>query len=229
MFEEIRNLFKDKDRDEEEIKISMCHEKDADGKEWVVVSVQDSGAGWHWDDMPRDARERYQNIRSSTEKMNGKFEYANIKGQGAVVKVRFPASYDENEKLESTVSSQFFQGGVIMKKVLIVDDELEFVKDFSKALVMFGHEPFQAVDGEGAFEVIETKKPDIVLCDYKLPDMEGDRILEMTKKNHPEIKFVMLTAYYDEVVKERFKRLGADEVIFKPIVLTEIEALLAKL
>lgn len=116
-----------------------------------------------------------------------------------------------------------------MKKVLIVDDELEFTKDFAKALVMFGYEPYQAGDGEGALSIIEDKKPDIVLCDYKLPDIEGDKILEKTKKNHPGIKFIMVTAYYDEDVAKRFRNLGADEVIFKPIVLTDIEKLLAKL
>ena len=116
-----------------------------------------------------------------------------------------------------------------MEKVLIVDDEWEFVKDFAKALEMFGYEPHCAIDGESAFNIIENKKPDIVLCDYKLPDIEGDKILEKIKKEHPEIKFVMITAYYDEVVEKRFRNLGADEVIFKPIILTEIETLLTKL
>ena len=116
-----------------------------------------------------------------------------------------------------------------MKKVLIIDDELEFTKDLAKGLEMFGYEPYRAGDGEGAFSIIENKKPDIVLCDYKLPDTEGDKILEKTKKDHPEIKFVMVTAYYDEDVVKRLQNLGADDVIFKPIVLTEIEALLAKL
>ncbi len=116
-----------------------------------------------------------------------------------------------------------------MKKVLIVDDELEFVKDFTKALEMFGYQAFQACDGEGALNVIERHKPDIVLCDYLLPDIAGDKILERTKRDHPEIKFVMVTAYYDEVVAKRFRKLGADEVIFKPIVLTDIEALLKRL
>lgn len=116
-----------------------------------------------------------------------------------------------------------------MKKILIVDDELEFVKDFAKALEMFGYEVYKASDGEGALNIIKNKKPDIVLCDYRLPDMDGDRILERTKKDQPEIKFVMVTAYYDEVVERRFRNLGADEVIFKPIVLTDIETLLAKL
>lgn len=116
-----------------------------------------------------------------------------------------------------------------MKKVLIVDDELEFTKDLAKGLALFGYEAYGAGDGEGALNIIENKKPDIVLCDYKLPDVEGDKILEKTKKNYPRIKFVMMTAYYDEEAAKRFQHLGADEVIFKPIVLTDIEALLAQL
>lgn len=116
-----------------------------------------------------------------------------------------------------------------MKKVLIVDDELEFVNDFAKGLEMFGYEVYKAGDGEGALNIIEKKKPDIVLCDYRLPDIDGDKILEKIKANQSQIKFVMITAYYDEAVEKRFRNLGADEVIFKPIVLTDIEALLAKL
>lgn len=116
-----------------------------------------------------------------------------------------------------------------MKKVLIVDDEFEFVNDFAKGLEMFGYEVYKAGDGESAFSMIEKKKPEIVLCDYRLPDIDGDKILEKTKVSHPEIKFVMITAYYDEVVEKRLRNLGADEVIFKPIILTDIEALLAKL
>jgi CheY-like chemotaxis protein len=116
-----------------------------------------------------------------------------------------------------------------MKKVLIVDDELEFIDSFAKSLEILGYEPYMAGDGESAFSIIEKKKPNIVLCDYRLPDIDGDKILEKTKASHPEIKFVMITAYYDEAVEKRLRNLGADEVIFKPIALRDIEKLLAKL
>jgi len=116
-----------------------------------------------------------------------------------------------------------------MKKVLIVDDELGFTKDMAKALEMFGYEPYMAADGEGALSIIEKKKPDVVLCDYKLYDIEGDQILVRTKKAYPEIKFVIVTAYYDEDMAQRFRNMGADEVIFKPVVLVDVEKLLAKL
>ena len=116
-----------------------------------------------------------------------------------------------------------------MKKVLIIDDELEFVNDFARGLEMFGYEVYKAGDGESALSLVEKKSPDIILSDYRLPDMDGDKILEKTKAAHPEIKFVMVTAYYDETVEKRLRSLGADEVIYKPIVLTDIEALLARL
>jgi len=116
-----------------------------------------------------------------------------------------------------------------MKKVLIVDDELEFVNDFAKGLEMFGYQVYKAGDGEGALSIIEKAAPDIILCDYRLPDIDGDKILVKAKEKYPRIKFVLVTAYYDEATEKRLRKLGADEVVYKPIVLTEIEALLAKL
>lgn len=116
-----------------------------------------------------------------------------------------------------------------MKKVLIVDDEFEFVNDLAKGLEIFGYKPLKAGDGSGALSVIEKEKPDIVLCDFKLPDMDGDAILKEAKKIDPQIKFIIVTAYYDEELKERFKKLGAIQVIFKPIVLSELEETLSKI
>ncbi|MFH0763215.1 MAG: response regulator [Candidatus Omnitrophota bacterium] len=116
-----------------------------------------------------------------------------------------------------------------MKKVLIVDDELEFVNDFARGLEMFGYKVYKAGDGEDALNMLQKNKPDIVLCDYRLPDIDGDKILEKAKAAEPKVKFVMITAYYDEAVEKRLRGLGADEVVYKPIVLTEIEGLLAKL
>lgn len=113
-----------------------------------------------------------------------------------------------------------------MKKVLIVDDELEFVNDFARGLEMFGYKVYKAGDGESALNVFKKNRPDIVLCDYRLPDIDGDKILEKLKASEPKIKFVMVTAYYDEAVEKRLRSLGADEVVFKPIVLTEMEELL---
>lgn len=211
------------------IDVSFYPETDETGAKWTVMVCRHRGAGWNWDEMPEDVWERYRDTKRATEKYGGSFDYKSERGKGAVVTIKLPAAVIDCKDIDDKYLSEVFQGGAIMKKVLIVDDELEFTKDFCKALVMFGYEPYQAGDAESAFDIIDNKKPDIVLCDYKLPDVEGDKILEKTKKNYPNIKFVMVTAYYDEDIAKRFRNLGADEVIFKPIVLTDIETLLAKL
>jgi len=116
-----------------------------------------------------------------------------------------------------------------VKKILIIDDESEYVNDLARGLTMLGYEPFKAEDGEGGLAAIGKEKPDIALCDYILPDIDGDIVLKRAKDSHPDVKFVMVTAYYDEKVKERLKRLGADEVIYKPLDLKALDELLKDL
>jgi len=112
------------------------------------------------------------------------------------------------------------------KKVLIVDDELEFTNDLAKGLEIFGYKAYKAGDGDSALNLIEKIKPDIVLCDYVLPDIDGDAVLKKAKEKYPDLIFIMLTAYYDEKIEKKFKQLGAAHVIYKPITLTALEELL---
>ena len=112
------------------------------------------------------------------------------------------------------------------KTILIVDDEFDFVHALAEGLEIFGYKVYKAGNGEKAIKVIEEQKPDVVLCDYKLPDMDGDLVLKQAKEHNPETKFIMVTAYYDEELRETFRKYGAAEVIYKPIVLNKLEELL---
>lgn len=86
--EEILRLFGGKP----EIKVSAFQQKAEDGAEWVIITCEDNGAGWDWDEMPEDVWERYHYIKRATEKSKGIFEYKAVKGQGAIVTLKFPAS-----------------------------------------------------------------------------------------------------------------------------------------
>ena len=57
-------------------------------------------------------------------------------------------------------------------KVTIVDDEVEYVNDLAKGLEILGYEVSKAASGSSALEAIARVKPDVVLCDYKLDDMD---------------------------------------------------------
>ena len=113
-------------------------------------------------------------------------------------------------------------------KIVIVDDEVEYVKDLTKGLEILGYEVFSAVNGNAAIDIINNKKPEVVLCDYKLEDIDGTKVIEITKPLNPQALYMMVTAYYDESYNEIFHKAGADQIIYKPIQLTDIDEMIRK-
>lgn len=114
-------------------------------------------------------------------------------------------------------------------KIAVVDDEIEFANDLAKGLELLGYEVRKAASGSHAIEVINKNKPDIVLCDYKLDDMDGTQVIERTKPSNPGAVYIMVTAYYDEGYMDTFKKAGADEVIYKPIQLEELDSIIKRM
>lgn len=108
-------------------------------------------------------------------------------------------------------------------KVAIIDDEIEYVKDLARGLEIMGYEVFTAVNGASAIDLINNKRPDAVLCDYKLDDMDGTKVIESTKLANPGTVYIMVTAYYDESYNDIFRKAGADHIIYKPIQFAEID------
>ena len=113
-------------------------------------------------------------------------------------------------------------------KVTIIDDEIEYVNDLAKGLEILGYEVSKAASGSHALEVINRNKPDVALCDYKLDDIDGIQVMQRTKLDNPKTKYIIVTAYYDEGLKDTFTKAGASEVIYKPIQLIELDNIIKK-
>ena len=105
-------------------------------------------------------------------------------------------------------------------KIIIIDDEIEYINALEQGLEMLGYNVLTASNGIEAIEKIEKENPKVILCDYKLGDIDGTHIIKKT--NNKERIYIMITAYYDENVENRFKSLGAHYVIFKPINILDI-------
>ena len=114
-------------------------------------------------------------------------------------------------------------------KVAIIDDESEYVADLTKGLGILGYQVVTATSGSAAIELISSERPDVVLCDYKLGDMDGTEVIKIAKPDNPETRFVLVTAYYDESFQELFRKAGVDNVIYKPIDLVEIDSTIRKM
>ena len=111
-------------------------------------------------------------------------------------------------------------------KIAVIDDEIEYLNDVGKGLEILGYEVVKAATGSHGIEVVDKNKPDVVLCDYKLDDIDGTQIIAATKPDNPDTLYIMVTAYYDENFNEVFRKAGADEIVYKPIQLAELDAMI---
>ncbi len=103
-----------------------------------------------------------------------------------------------------------------MTKVLIVDDA-EFLRvRISKMLVGDGYEVFEAENGLKAIEAFIANKPDMVLMDVTMPEMDGLTALKELRKLDPNAKVIMLTALGQESIVLEAVKSGAKDFIVKP-------------
>ncbi len=108
------------------------------------------------------------------------------------------------------------------KTILVLDDEQECIDTLKKFLGEFGYNVVVALYPNHALDTLASRKPNFVLFDYKMPEMDGDEFLKKAKIISPKTKFVLMTAYRDDVTIERFKKLGVYEVMIKPIDLEKL-------
>jgi len=107
------------------------------------------------------------------------------------------------------------------KKILIVDDE-KFVTDTLEGFFRRkGYEIFKAEDGHTSLSVITNEKPDLVLLDIKLPNVDGIEILKLLRQYYSKVKVIVMTAYSVEY-KKIAESIGYDEFFVKPILVDEL-------
>jgi len=107
-----------------------------------------------------------------------------------------------------------------MSKILIVDDDLKILGIFREVLQNAGHEVRVADSGKKCLEMLELEKPELVLMDVMMPEMDGWETVQKIKEDssNKDVKISMLTVKSED--KDRAKSLliaSADWHITKPI------------
>jgi two-component system, NtrC family, response regulator AtoC len=101
-------------------------------------------------------------------------------------------------------------------KILVVDDEFGLRQALSRILDAEGHEVAVAEDGGRALELINSGSPDLVLCDVRMPGMNGLAFLEQYRANKKGGLVIMMSAYEDDEGVIEAMRRGAYDFIAKP-------------
>jgi len=101
-------------------------------------------------------------------------------------------------------------------KILLVDDEKEFVETLSERMEMRDLASDIALNGEEALQMVEADTPDVMVLDLKMPGIDGMEVLRKVKKAYPDVQVIMLTGHGSEKDEEEARRLGAFEYLQKP-------------
>ena len=101
-------------------------------------------------------------------------------------------------------------------KVLIVDDEKDFLDIMAERMVARGMDVSTACSAEDAREMVKAESYDAVIMDFLMPEMDGFTALKLLKETRPNLPIILLTANVPEEKCIEAIKLGAMDVIEKP-------------
>ncbi|MCK5016990.1 MAG: response regulator [Candidatus Peribacteraceae bacterium] len=99
--------------------------------------------------------------------------------------------------------------------ILIAEDDTSLLEIMSMQLEKIGYEVRQSTNGKAAVKAIENNKPDILLLDLLMPEMDGFEVLEYLKKKDIHLPIIVLTNLGQEQNSEKTLQLGATECFVK--------------
>jgi DNA-binding response OmpR family regulator len=109
-------------------------------------------------------------------------------------------------------------------KLLVVEDDLSILTGLSMNLRYEGYEVLQAQDGAAGLALCVSERPDLLVLDVMLPELNGYEVLKELRRRHLDVPVVMLSAKGQEPDKILGLDLGADDYVVKPFGLQELLA-----
>jgi DNA-binding NarL/FixJ family response regulator len=118
------------------------------------------------------------------------------------------------------------------RKILIIEDESEFLAVVSQFLELHGFNMCGASDGASGLALAQRERPDVIICDITMPNLDGYGVLQALRAD-PELAgsaFLFLTAQGEETDRRLGMNLGADDYLSKPVSLPKLlEAICTRL
>ena len=109
-----------------------------------------------------------------------------------------------------------------MKRILIIDDENDLRFVLKRFLTKHGYEVLEASSGKKALDILRSSEVDLILCDFKLDDMDGDEVLKAIKEINSTVPVIIITGYSNIKTAVEVMRLGAIDYVTKPLLPEEI-------
>ncbi len=109
-------------------------------------------------------------------------------------------------------------------RILLVDDEEDFVKTLAERLDLRDLSSETALNGEQALGYVGEKEPDVMVLDLKMPGIDGMEVLRRVREIYPDIQVIIQTGHGNDLDEAEARRLGIFDYLKKPV---DIEVLVA--
>ncbi|BHH84058.1 hybrid sensor histidine kinase/response regulator [Desulforhopalus sp. 52FAK] len=211
----------------------------ADGKDWVELSVGDSGSGIDAEDLER-IFEPYFSTKEKTRgtgmglamvhgiinAQGGHIDVESEVGKGTTFRIRLPVVQASQSAVVGDLTE--LKGG--SGRVILVDDEEQVVQVTGEIMKNLGYGVVGKTSPEEALELFSASPDefDLVLTDLTMPGLTGLELSTRIKCIRADIPIVLFTGYSDLVSKEDAKKAGIDEYCMKPISMRDLSTVLLK-
>lgn len=101
--------------------------------------------------------------------------------------------------------------------VLIADDEIEFASTLVARLRLRNFRADMTNSGKATLAAIEQERPDVLVLDLKMPDLDGLEVLATLQEKYPALAVIMLTGHGSFAAGQRGMELGAYDYVMKPV------------
>lgn len=102
-------------------------------------------------------------------------------------------------------------------KLLLVDDEQDFVETLAERLRLRDLGPDVALNGEAALTIVNDSVPDVMLLDLMMPGIDGWEVLERVKVQYPDVQVIVVTGHGSDADRDRAIANGAFAYMRKPV------------
>jgi CheY-like chemotaxis protein len=137
---------------------------------------------------------------------------------------RIASGVEGVREVTTRVGKDFYQADIYRRhdfslpsKVLLVDDEREFVETLSERLTMRDVGSAVVYDGPQALNLLQDEEPEVMILDLKMPGMDGLEVLRRVRRDHPGVAVIILTGHGSDKDRETCMDLGAFAYLQKPV------------
>ncbi|MCX5871286.1 MAG: ATP-binding protein [Deltaproteobacteria bacterium] len=207
-------------------------EVDQDGREWLVISVADTGSGIDPAVLPRIFEPYFTTkdksrgtgmglamVHGIVGGYGGRVEVQSEVGVGTTFYVYLPVAASQSSPVESVLAVPLPARG--KEHILVVDDEEQVLNIITSMLTGLGYRVTSKSSSQEALLLFMEIRDDfdLLITDYIMPLLTGVDLCAQIKKIRPDMPVILCTGYSEQIGEEVLKRAGVDEYFLKPVTL----------